>query len=104
MERCGEGVTGGWAKEMWLTWGVGPGPGVVGAEEDGVEDGVGVSTTHILRSSQCVNSDRWEGKDGSTCGLLLQRALRLCERGLTGGLCGRRGKSLCRQSCRGWKG
>lgn len=35
--------------EMGVTWGVG------GAEEEGVEDGVGASTTHILGSGQTVN-------------------------------------------------
>lgn len=33
---------------MGVAWGVGPRAGVLGAEEDGVEDGVGASTTHIL--------------------------------------------------------
>lgn len=103
VERWGGWMTGGCAMEMGVAWGVGPGPGVVGAEEEGVEDGVGVSTTHILGSCQCVKLDGWKEKDG-TCGLLWQRALRLCERGWIGGLCGRRGKSLCRQSCRGWRG
>ena len=55
VERCGGWVTGGWAMEMGVPWGVGPGPGVVGAEEEGVEDGVGVSTTHILGSVQSVD-------------------------------------------------
>ncbi len=54
VERCGGCVTGGWAMEMGVLWGLGPGPGVVGAEEEGVEDGVGVSTTHILGRGQCV--------------------------------------------------
>ena len=40
--------------EMGWAWGVGPGPGVEGADGVGVEDGVGFSTTHILGSSQCV--------------------------------------------------
>ncbi len=47
-------MTGGWAMEMGVLWGLGPGPGVVGAEEEGVEDGVGVSTTHILGRGQRV--------------------------------------------------
>lgn len=34
--------------ETGVACGAGPGPGVVGAEEAGVDEGVGVSTTHIL--------------------------------------------------------
>ena len=44
--------------------------GVGGAEEDGVEDGVGSSTTHILGSGQSLDLNRWDAEDGSTCGLL----------------------------------
>lgn len=70
VETCGPWVTGGWAMEMGVAWDVGPGAGVEGAEEEGVEDGVGVSTTHILGSRQRVKLDGREGEDGSTCGLL----------------------------------
>ncbi len=35
--------------EIGFGWGEGPGPGVVGAEEEGVLLGVGFSTTHTLR-------------------------------------------------------
>lgn len=45
---------------MWL------GAEVVGAGE--AVDGLGISTTHILGSSQWVSLDRRKGKDGSTCG------------------------------------
>lgn len=45
--------------EIGGAWGPGPGlgPGVAGVEEDGVEDGVGVSTTHILGRGQFVGLD-----------------------------------------------
>ena len=46
---CG---TGGWAMEIGAEWDDGPRAGV----EGGVEDGVGLSTTHILGSSQCEES------------------------------------------------
>ena len=55
--------------ETWLTWEVEPGAGVRGAEE-GVEDGVGVSTIHILGSSQYARLDHWREDYVSTCGLL----------------------------------
>lgn len=52
---CGKDVvswggwaTAGWAIEIGAPCGVGPGPGVVGAEGTGVDEAVGVSTTHIL--------------------------------------------------------
>lgn len=64
VERCGGWMTGGCAMEMGAAWVAGPGPGVEGAEEEGVEDGVGVSTTHILGNSQCVDLDRSVEKDG----------------------------------------
>lgn len=48
MEGFGGCETGGWANDMGVAWGGGPGPGVVGTEEGGVGDGVEFSTTHIL--------------------------------------------------------
>lgn len=53
VERCGGWRTGGWAMEIGVAWGVGPTAGVEGADEEGVEDGAGASTTHILGGSQC---------------------------------------------------
>lgn len=50
LELCWGWMTGGWAMEMGVAWRFGPRAGVDG----GVEDGVGLSTTHILGSSQRV--------------------------------------------------
>lgn len=52
IEGFGGCETDGWAKEIGLAWGIGPGPGVVGTEDGGVGEGVGFSTTHILYDSQ----------------------------------------------------
>lgn len=48
LELCWGWRAGGWAMEMGVAWRWGPRAGVDG----GVEDGVGLSTTHILGSSQ----------------------------------------------------
>lgn len=56
--------------ETWLVWEVEPCAEVGGAEEEGVEDGVGVSTIHILGRSQYVKKDHWKEEHVSTCGLL----------------------------------
>jgi len=55
--RCGGWATGGWEREM------GMGPGVVGAEGVGVDDGVGVSTTHILVVLLVIALDRGSKRD-----------------------------------------
>ena len=53
--------------EIGVEWEDGPRAGV----EGGVEDGVGLSTTHILGSSQCLESRSTRRKGViSTCELL----------------------------------
>ncbi len=52
IEGLGGCETGGCAIEMGVEWGAGPGPGVVGTEEESVGEGLGFSTTHILGECQ----------------------------------------------------
>ena len=59
--RWGGWGTDGWEIDTSVWWGAGPGPGVVGAEEEGVPPGVRFSTTHILRE---IVSTGLEGRSG----------------------------------------
>lgn len=68
--------------EIGVGWGVGPGPGVVGAEEEGVLPGVGFSTTHILRELVSTGLDGWlsvrEQVPMGFCGHQLSDRMREC--------------------------
>lgn len=69
--------------EIGVGWGGGPGPGVVGAEEEGVLHGVGFSTTHILSEIVSTGLDgqlgvREEQIPVSFCGDQLSDRMREC--------------------------